>query len=114
MAAIDARHGSVYVQSFGAAGETLFGPVHMAAAEAGRAFGSGPLVLVGSGAPLIAVAARAAGVVAEVASDSTIPDIGFVARLGGLADPGQARPRPLYLKPPDAKPSVRGILLRAT
>ena len=114
VAAIDARHGSVYVQSFGTAGETLFGPVHMAVAEAGRAFGSGPLVLVGSGAPLIAVAARAAGIAAEVRQDSQIPDIGFVALLGGLADPNQAQPRPLYLKPPDAKPSSAVSLLRAT
>jgi hypothetical protein len=37
--------------------------------------------------------------------DSTpAPDIAWVARLGALADPTQALPKPLYLREPDAKP----------
>lgn len=114
MAVIDARHGNVYVQSFGARGETLFGPVLVPAAEAAQSAGAGPLFLVGSGAPLVAVAARALGIAAEVDDGSLVPDIGFVARLGALADPNQARPRPLYLKAPDATPPVATSLLRET
>ncbi len=114
VAAIDARHGNVYVQSFGAAGETLFGPFLLPAAEAAGSLGSGPLCLVGSGGPLIAIAARSLGIGVEVDENSSVPDIVFVARLGSFADPDQALPRPLYLKPPDAKPSAAGSLLRAT
>ncbi len=38
----------------------------------------------------------------------SIADIVFVARLGLLADPLLAPPRPLYLKAPDAKPKDGG------
>ena len=44
-----------------------------------------------------------------VVDKATLPDIAFVARLGALADPQQSGPKPLYLKPPDAKPTVSPI-----
>lgn len=113
VAAIDARHGNVYVQVFGGGGETLFGPALLSAAEAARALaGSGPVRLVGSGGPLVAVAAGALGISAEADPGSAIPDIGFVARLGAFADPERALPRPLYLKAPDATPPAGNSLLR--
>ena len=36
--------------------------------------------------------------------DSPAPDIAWVARLGAIADPATALPKPLYLREPDAKP----------
>lgn len=102
--AIDARHGNVFVQSFGPRGETLLGPALMSAAEAARGLGSGPLRLVGSGSQAVARAAVALGVTAETEGFHALPDIDFVARLGLLADPETAIARPLYLKAPDAAP----------
>jgi hypothetical protein len=40
----------------------------------------------------------------EIVGEFAVPDIAFVAKLGLLADPSLAPPRPLYLKAPDAKP----------
>ena len=104
VAAIDARHGNVFVQSFGSRGETLLGPALMSASDAARALGQGPLRLVGSGGSAIANAAFALGVTTDTEGFHALPDIDFVARLGLLADPHTALARPLYLKAPDAAP----------
>lgn len=109
-AAIDARHGQVYVTAYGPDGRTLLSPRRAGAREALRALGVGPLKLVGSGAQLIAKEARAAGFKAEIASEANWPDIAYVARLGLAANPETAPAKPLYLKSPDAKPQERPIL----
>ena len=64
----------------------------------------GPSCVAGSAAALLAAEARAQGVEAHVAEASPAPDIAWVARLGAIADPRQALPKPLYLREPDAKP----------
>ena len=99
-AAIDARHGKVYIAAFGPAGRPLLTPRRVGAHEALRALGSGPLLLIGSGAPLLAKEARARGVPVKIASEQAAPDIAFVARLGLAAQPESAPARPLYLKEP--------------
>ena len=103
-AAIDARHGQVYVAAYGPDGRALLAPRRAGAHEALRALGDGPLLLAGSGAPLLAREARASGVPARIVSEAAAPDIAFVARLGLAASPAAAPARPLYLKAPDAKP----------
>jgi tRNA threonylcarbamoyladenosine biosynthesis protein TsaB len=104
IAAIDARHGAVYAQIFGRDGKTLMGARHATVAAVIEAAGPGPLRLVGSGAPMLAIEAWSRGLNAEVDGPASVPDIALVARLGALADPESGGPRPLYLKPPDAKP----------
>ncbi len=111
-AAVDARHGNVYVQSFSGTGETRLAPAFLSAAEAIRAVGPGPVRLIGSGAPMMAIEAWSAGIEAEIDDRSVMADILFVARLGWLADPSRAKPQPFYLKPPDAKPPASGVLAR--
>jgi tRNA A37 threonylcarbamoyladenosine modification protein TsaB len=37
------------------------------------------------------------------------PDIAWVAWLGAAADPAKATARPLYLRPPDAKPQASAL-----
>ena len=103
-AAIDARHGKVYIAAFGPDGRALLTPRRVSAHEALRALGSGPLLLTGSGAALLAKEARASGVATKIVAEQPSPDISFVARLGLVADPTTAPARPLYLKAPDAKP----------
>jgi tRNA threonylcarbamoyladenosine biosynthesis protein TsaB len=99
--AIDARHGNVYFAAFGPDGRAMLEPRIVPAREAARSLGAGPARLAGSGAPILAAEAAAVGLEVEVAEGSLAPDILFVARLGFLADPALAPPRPLYLKEPD-------------
>ena len=111
-AAIDAKHGQVYVQGFSARGQVILAPRIAKIRDAVRALGDGSLRLVGSGAAIMAVEAWSMGMEADVASDAGSPDIAFVARLGLLADPDQAQARPIYLKAPDARPHFGGLIAR--
>ncbi|MGJ0392434.1 MAG: tRNA (adenosine(37)-N6)-threonylcarbamoyltransferase complex dimerization subunit type 1 TsaB [Methylocystis sp.] len=100
-AAIDARHGKVFVAAFGPDGRALLTPRRDGAHEALRALGDGPLLLIGSGAGMLAKEARARGMAAKIVSEQASPDIEFVARLGLAAKPESAPAKPLYLKEPD-------------
>ena len=111
-AAVDAKHGQVYVQGFTAKGQPLAVPRITNVRDAVRTLGAGPLVFAGSGATMMAIEAWSLGAQAEVAGETVTPDIGFVARLGVLADPATAPARPYYLKPPDAKPQANGAIAR--
>lgn len=112
-AALDARHGQIYVQAFGAGGRTLLSPRLSPVRDAVRALGAGPFRFTGSGGPLMAIEARAMGLSAEVAGELVAPDIVVIARLGLFAEPASAPPRPLYLKMPDAKPQDSGQIMRS-
>jgi tRNA threonylcarbamoyladenosine biosynthesis protein TsaB len=107
---IDARHGQVYIQAFAPGGRVLVAPRAMPIRDAIRALGSGPVKMVGSGAPMMAIEAWSMGLRAEVASDYVAPDISYVARLGLLADPARSPARPMYLRPVDAKPQTAGAI----
>lgn len=111
-AAIDAHHGNVYVQGFSKDGGTQLAATVLSIPDAVRALGSGPLRLVGSGATMMAIEAWSRGLDADVEDKAGAPDIAFVARLGSMADPARALPRPLYLRPPDAKPQTNGLIAR--
>ena len=93
--AIDARHGSLYFAVFGPDGRALVLPrVATACARPCVLLGTGPIRLAGSGAPMLAIEAKSAGLSAEVVGETGAPDIAFVARLGLLADPeGRAAAR---------------------
>ena len=102
--AIDARHGNVFFAAFGPDGRASVGAPDRAAAR-GRALawrGSGAACGIGRGA------ARGRGFGGrngdrDRSREHSGLDIVFVAKLGLLADPALAPPRPLYLKVPDAK-----------
>ncbi len=111
-AAIDAKHGQVYFQAVSASGRGLVTPGIFSIRDAVRQIGAGPAMLVGSGAPLIAAAARSQGIEILDVEAPTAPDIAWVAQLGAIADPSQAMPRPLYLRGPDAKPQDHARLAR--
>jgi tRNA threonylcarbamoyl adenosine modification protein YeaZ len=103
-AAIDARHGQVYIHAVAAGGRTIIPPGLMGIRDAVRLLGSGLILLTGSGAPMLAAEAWAQGIDAVVTEAPFAPEIAWVARLGAIADPAQALPKPLYLRGPDAKP----------
>jgi tRNA threonylcarbamoyl adenosine modification protein YeaZ len=102
-AAIDARRGNVFFAVFGLDGRAVLAPRMEPAREAVRSLGAGPVRLAGSGAPLLAIEAPAAGTEIWIAHENAGLDIVFVAKLGLLADPVVTPPRPFYLAPPGAK-----------
>lgn len=111
-AAIDCRHGQVYFQAVSPHGGSLGPAAQLPLREAVRSAGGAPLSLVGSGAVAVAQEAWSIGLDAVVVDAMPAPDIAWVARLGMLADPDAAPPRPLYLKAADARPQNNGRLER--
>jgi tRNA threonylcarbamoyladenosine biosynthesis protein TsaB len=104
-AAIDARHGHVYFSAYGPGGRILTSPRILAVKDACRLLNGGRARAAGSGAVLLRDEASLCGADIVVANDSPSPDILAVARLGLAASPGNAPARPIYLKPPDARPT---------
>jgi tRNA threonylcarbamoyl adenosine modification protein YeaZ len=111
VAAIDARQAQVYCQVFGAGGRTTIAPRHLPIAEAVHLV-QGAAHIAGSAAQLLAAAWPAGEPAPVVAEAKPAPDIDWVARLGAAADAGMAPPKPLYLRPPDARPQDAARLPR--
>lgn len=111
-AAVDARHGQVWFQALNAQGKQLVSVRQVNHRDAARAIGAGPVSLVGSAALAVANEAWAIGLDALVVDDAKAPDVTWVARLGMIADPENAPPRPLYLKAPETTPQDRARLPR--
>jgi len=111
-AAVDARHGQVWFQAMNAQGKQLVSVRQVNHRDAARAIGAGPVSLVGSAALAVANEAWAIGLDALVVDDAKAPDVTWVARLGMIADPESAPPRPLYLKAPETTPQDRARLPR--
>jgi tRNA threonylcarbamoyladenosine biosynthesis protein TsaB len=100
---IDARHGQVYMQVFGPGGRATIPPRLAPVREAVEAARSGPALLTGTAADLVAREWPAGEPPPKVVAASA-PDIGWVARLGAAAQPDRGPPKPLYLRAPDARP----------
>jgi tRNA threonylcarbamoyladenosine biosynthesis protein TsaB len=104
MALLDARRDEVFGQRFAADGEPagppeVGPPAHFAAmVEVGD-------VLAGSGADIVA-AKLPAQFAAPVVHRLSAPDMQAFLRLAVSAPPTSAAPRPLYLRPPDARPQT--------
>lgn len=111
-AAVDAKHGQVWFQALNAQGKQLVSVRQVNHRDAARAIGAGPVSLVGSAALAVANEAWAIGLDALVVDDARAPDVIWVARLGMIADPDSAPPRPLYLKAPETTPQDRARLPR--
>jgi tRNA threonylcarbamoyladenosine biosynthesis protein TsaB len=113
VAAIDARHAHVYLQVYGRAGRVLVAPRIAALHEAGlRAAAAGAPRLVGTAAELLAAAWPAGERPPRAVDARRAPDIGWVARLGVIAQETEAAPKPLYLRAPDAQPQDASHLPR--
>jgi tRNA threonylcarbamoyladenosine biosynthesis protein TsaB len=101
---IDARHAHVYMQVFGPGGRAAMPPRLAALGEAVEAARSrAPALITGSAANLVAAEWPADEPAPQVVATSA-PEIGWVARLGAAAQADRALPKPLYLRPPDARP----------
>lgn len=110
VAAIDARHGQIYVMMISAGGAMQVTPRLLKIEQAALQLASGSLRICGSGAALLTAAARQRGLSCEITGALDAPDIAYVARLGALADSDHAPPDPLYLKSPDIALPRRGAV----
>jgi tRNA threonylcarbamoyladenosine biosynthesis protein TsaB len=102
--AVDARRGEVYFQAFKQAGDALQPiqePALLTPADAVLAVAGAETIVAGSGAQLVASAAGE-GQLVTARLEGLQPDVRFIPADGAM--PSGSRPRPLYLRPPDAKP----------
>jgi len=104
VAAIDAKHGNLYLQMTGVGGRTLIAPRAVTLREAIRAITLGPVRLVGTAAAMLAAYWPKGAPAPLLVDERRAPDIAWVARVAAAADPERAKPRPLYLKRPEATP----------
>jgi tRNA threonylcarbamoyl adenosine modification protein YeaZ len=104
LAAMDAKRGEIYLQSFSAEGEPLDDPRAVTIEEAQALVSTFDGEITGSAAPLLRP---------ELTGDyaNSFP-ISIVARLGAAADPSSGKPKPLYLRGPDAKPQAGFAIAR--
>jgi tRNA A37 threonylcarbamoyladenosine modification protein TsaB len=106
--AVDARRGMLYLQLFGAAGETMSAPMLVTAGDF-PAHGDGqPLLAVGSGAAVLVRALTAQGRPAEAALADLEPHAASLAALAPDLAPSSAI-EPLYLRRPDVKPQAPSL-----
>ena len=112
-ATIDARHGSVYFQLFEANGRPLGPPRCDSPRECVRAIGAGPAWFAGDAAALVASEAQRAGLPYDLDAARAAPDIVALAWMGLAVDPAINPARPIYVKPPDARPNAAEPIARA-
>lgn len=113
VAAVDARHEQLYIQIYGSGGVTLVAPRLTPLREAAfRAAASGAPRLVGNAAEMLAAVWPPNEPPPKAVAASRAPGIDWVARLGAVADPSTAPPKPLYLRAPDAQPQDASQLPR--
>lgn len=104
LAAMDAKRGEIYLQSFSAEGEPFDDPRAVTNEEAQAFASTFDGEITGSAAPLLRPE-----LTGEYANSFPIS---FVARLGAAADPSSGKPKPLYLRGPDAKPQAGFAIAR--
>jgi tRNA threonylcarbamoyladenosine biosynthesis protein TsaB len=110
--AVDARGESLYLGLYNGDGRGLAGPLLVSADEAGSLLPDDLATAVGSGAVHLAQAAMRRG----RRVDATLPDLqpsaAALAELALEADETLPTLRPLYLRPPDAKPQAAPAVAR--
>lgn len=110
LAAIDAHRGEVYIQRFDASGEALSEPSAVSLTDAEFAARSAATV-VGSAAEALHELAGANPTWCTGSTQATA-DIAVSARIAGRKGASGNKPKPLYLRAPDAKPQTGAALPR--
>jgi tRNA threonylcarbamoyl adenosine modification protein YeaZ len=110
--AVDARRGMLYLGLYDASGRKREGPILIAPDAAARLLSHDIHLAVGSGAALLAEAAEARGHFVEARLAELQPSAGALAAMARESGETVAVLRPLYLRPPDAKPQAQAVLRR--
>lgn len=109
LASFDARRDEVYMQAFSTDGTERTPPLLVGLGGVLARLPAGPLVLVGTGTPLLADLLSASGHPFRIADNRPQPDASAVARIAlrrfGEKGPDAflVPPAPLYIRAPDAK-----------
>jgi tRNA threonylcarbamoyladenosine biosynthesis protein TsaB len=112
--ATDARRGEVYFEVFDRHTlETVVPAQCLEVADAAQALGRDPIVVAGSGGQSLAEAARRLGIDATAVLPGLLPDA-FDMLFAASELPVSSSVRPLYLRPPDAKPPAPSPFVGAT
>jgi tRNA threonylcarbamoyl adenosine modification protein YeaZ len=110
LAVLAAGRGEIYGQSFAADG-TPESPPEAAAPETFARRLRANTLLAGSGAPALA-ALLGDEARARTVHERSAPDLASLCRLALVAPLPREAPRPLYLRPPDAKPQAAARIAR--
>ena len=111
-AAIDAKNGEVYGQIMTGTGRLSSRAALMGIAPFVELLPAAPVIVIGSAAAALAEAAGPLGKSVKDALVVEAAEIETVAALGAEADPRVAPAKPLYLRPPDAKPQIHKRIAR--
>ncbi|MGR9169843.1 tRNA (adenosine(37)-N6)-threonylcarbamoyltransferase complex dimerization subunit type 1 TsaB [Rhizobium sp. KDH_Rht_773_N] len=98
LAAMDAKRDEIYLQSFAADGTALDEARAVSTADAQAFAADFDGEITGSATPILKPAASG--------EHANAFPISVVARLGAAANPDAGKPKPLYLRGPDAKPQA--------
>jgi tRNA threonylcarbamoyladenosine biosynthesis protein TsaB len=115
IAALPAPRGEVFAFAADTDGATRLKPSLVDPAELARSLGTRPgglLALIGSGSASIAGHLVPSRSDIQIIREADAPEVGWIGRLA-LAGAGLSPPRPLYLRPPDAKPQTARAVARA-
>jgi tRNA threonylcarbamoyladenosine biosynthesis protein TsaB len=107
--AVDARRGMLYFGIYDEQSQKLEGPLLIAPNDAVTLLPPELRVVVGSGGPLLADAAAAGGRHLEPALPTLQPSAAALVEIALEGGETTAVLRPLYLRPPDAKPQVQAV-----
>jgi tRNA threonylcarbamoyl adenosine modification protein YeaZ len=110
--AIDAKRGMLYLGLYDEAGRKREGPLLIAPDEAINLLPSGLRLAVGSGAILLAEAGGRRGHQLEAKLAELQPSAEALAEIAFASGETAPTLRPLYLRPPDAKPQTPAVLRR--
>ncbi|MGF7008915.1 tRNA (adenosine(37)-N6)-threonylcarbamoyltransferase complex dimerization subunit type 1 TsaB [Aminobacter sp. BE322] len=109
-AVLDAGREEIHAGLYDETGAVLREPVVLSLTDAAAIAASGPIALVGTAARMVADAA-ATDKPFEFGPMLATADIGTYARLAAAKTPAD-RPKPVYLRAPDAKPQAGFVLPR--
>jgi len=107
--AVDARRGMLYFGIYDEDARRRDGPLLIAPDDAVRLLPRELRVVVGNGGPLLADAAAVQGRQLETALVSLQPGAAALAEIALQGGETTAILRPLYLRPPDAKPQAQAV-----
>lgn len=109
LAAIDGGRDGIYAAIYDSLGKILYAPAVIGIETLGELFGKAE-ILAGTAAARLAARGLGEGILA--AAPAATADIEAYARLGLTKDFAGERPRPLYLRAPDARPQAHLALPR--
>lgn len=115
VAALAAPRGALFASAVDAGGAVLLESTLIDAAELAQNVATWrrePLALIGSAAQTIAEHFLPSSPDIHIVRQAEAPDVGWIGRMA-LGGAGLSPPRPLYLRPPDAKPQTAKAVARA-